>query len=280
MRERRTYRYLFLATATAALCLLSLRSHAANETDFVKIWQQHIKHPDQHAEAIAACRKFSTNNKGDELIRVVQGIEIWHLLKTNQNQEAVEILESHLTSNSSRTGTGAAIMARNWMSLLDIEPVKQALQYYYRKEVGYPKSLDALIGHPGIPVELKFSLNDRWDHPWTYRLTGFKSAPGFRNQRYSISCSMLDTTTDLISALQLPYASEIHALPIYTRTTGNSSVVVEFANWIGEQEEGQRFLLSVGKKSGDIFLAYVGEKLIIICDRIHWKVLPKPPGAS
>ena len=279
MRKIRKHHHLSLTAAAAALCLLSLQTYAANEKAFVKVWRQHIKHPDQHSEAIAACREFSAGNKGDELVRVVQGIEVWHLLKAKRNQEAVKILESHLTPNTTRTGSGAAILARGWMSLIDIAPVKQALQCYYRKEVGYPESLDALVGHPGIPAELKFRLNDRWDSPWNYRLTGFKSTPGFRNQRYSISSSRLNSTPDLDSALQIPYASGIHIRPIRTRTTG-SSTLVEFTKDLGKQKEGQSFLLSAGRRSGDILLAYVGEKLIVVCDRLHWKVLPKPRGSN
>ncbi len=95
MRKRRKYQYLSLATAAAALCLLSPWSHAANEKDFVKLWKQHINHPDQHAEAITACREFSTNNKGDELVRVVEGIETWHLFKAKRDQEAVEMLKQY-----------------------------------------------------------------------------------------------------------------------------------------------------------------------------------------
>ncbi len=278
MRMRRNCYNLSLATAATALCLLSPLSHAANETAFVQLWKQHINHPDQHAETIVACREFSTNNKGDELVWVAEGIEAWHMLKANRNKEAVAILKSHLSPSAGGTGTGASTLAHSWMSLLDIDPVKKALQCYYRKEVRYPESLDALVGYPGIPANLKFRLNDRWDRPWNYRLIGFKSAPGFRNQRYSINSLRLDATPDLASTLQRPYASEIHARPMRTRTTGGGNVVVEFANWLGEQEEGQRFFLSSGRKSGDIFLAYVGEKLIIVCDRIHWKVLPKPTG--
>jgi hypothetical protein len=60
-----------------------------------------------------------------------------------------------------------------------------------------------------------------------------------------------------------------------TRTTGNRTVVVEFENRL-DQEDGQRFSLSAGRKSGNIFLAYVGKNLIIVCDQLHWKVLPKP----
>jgi len=278
MRKRQKYHYLSLTVAVILLCLPTLQTHAANEKAFIKVWRQHIKHPDQHTEAIAACREFSTKNKGDELVRVVQGIEIWHLLKADRTREAVAILKSHLRPNTTRTGTGSAILARGWMSLLDIAPVKQALQCYYRKEVGYPESLDALAGHPGIPADLKFRMNDRWDSPWSYRLTGFKSAPGFRNQRYSISSSRLNTTPDLTTALQLPYASNIQIHPIRMRTTGSATVVVDFTKDAGKQKKEQRFSLSAGRKSGDLFLAYIGEKIIIVCDRLHWKVLSKPAG--
>ena len=278
MREKRKHHNLALATTVAILCLLIPQSHAANETAFIKLWQQHIKNPDQHAETIAACREFSANNRGDELVRVVKGIETWHLLKSNQGQEAMTMLDSDLSLNSRGTGAGATILARGWMSLIDIGPVKKALQYYYRQEVEYPESLDALAGNPNIPVDLKFRLRDRWDIPWKYRLVGFKSVPGFLNQRYSISSSRLDTTTDLTNALQLPYASEIHVRPMRTRKTGGNTVLVEFANWVEGQEEGRRFFLGAGRKSGNIFLAYVGKRMVIVCDQLHWKVLPKPAG--
>jgi len=267
---------MIMVLAMAALGLSLSPAQAANEADFIKLWQLHSKQPDQHATVIATCRDFAEKNGGDPFVVVAQGIEAWHLVKSGRQDEAVPILESHLSRAAKRTGAGADRLARGWLSRIDLASVKQALQLYYRKEVGYPESIADLEGHPGIPADSKQHLRDRWDRPWNYRLTGFTSVPGFRNQRYSIGCLRLGDTLDATEAADLPYAGNIHIRPTRTVSKGEANGVIEFATWIAGREAGKRFVLGEGSTSGNLLLAYIGEKLIIVCDRNHWKVLPKP----
>jgi len=261
---------------TLFLCLLCSGANAANETDFLKLWQLHMKQPDQHAEVVEACRDFVTKNRVDELIKVVQGVEAWHLLKSGQEKDAIALLQSHLSNGERGPDAGAAILAKAWLSRLDLEDVKQALQLYYRKEVGYPERLDDLTGHPGTPPTLKYSLTDRWNRPWSYRLTGLKSTPGFRNQHYSIACTKLADSSNINDGLALPYAGSINVRATGITTIQGGRSIVELATWHNGREQGQRVQLGVDRITGDIFLAYVGSKLIIVCDHNHWKVLPKP----
>jgi hypothetical protein len=261
---------------TLVLCLLGSTIDAANETGFLTLWQQHIKHPEQHDEIIAACRNYVTANPADELVRVVQGVEAWHLLTTDQQKDAVALLESHLSHSATASDIGAANLAKAWLSRLDLEGVKQALQHYYRKEVGYPVALKELTNHPGVPPALPLTLVDRWDQRWDYRLTGFQSVPGFRNQRYSIGCDRITDTSDITEALALPYAATVPARPKRVRSTRGGSVVVEFVAWRDGREHGPPFQLGPGRMSRGLLLAYCGNRVIIICDLTHWYVLPKP----
>jgi hypothetical protein len=250
--------------------------HAADEAAFIEVWKLHTANPDDHTAIIAACQNYAKANQLDELRRVVEGIEAWHLLKTGNQDKATAILESHLERSTQGITAGAASLAKAWLSRLDILPLKKALQCYYRKEVGYPESLDALSAHPGVPSDLEYRIKDRWDRSWNYKLVGFKSMPGFRDQRYDVSCMRIPTTSDIESALQLPYAGNIRARPTRSRASGAGTSVVEFGTWVDGKESGTRFQLGVNRTSGDLRLAYVGERLLIVHDRNHWKALPKP----
>ena len=263
-------------TATLALCLLGSALHAANETALLTLWQQHTKQPDQHDKIIAACRNYVTANPADELVRVVQGIEAWHLLAADRQKDAVTLLESHLSNSAKAPVIGAANLANAWLSRLDLEDVKLVLQHFYRKEVRYPASLNELSDHPGIPPNLPFKLVDRWGQRWDYRLTGFASVPGFRNQRYAIRCDRITDTSDITEALALPYAGTIPARPKRVRSMRGGNEVVEFVAWRDGREHGPRFQLGPGRTSHGLFLAYCGSRIIIICDLTHWYVLPRP----
>jgi len=264
------------ALAIATLCLFASLGQAANEAALVKLWQQHIHSPEQHADVIAACRQFIADNPADALVPVTQGIEAWHLLKDNRQPEAIALLEAHLSRESRGISGGAAILARAWLSRLDREDVKRALQRYYRKEVKYPDTLEALANYPGMNPELQPRMTDRWDRPWNYQPTGFKSAPGFLNQRYSITSSRLGESSDIAAALAQPYGGEIRARATRIVTTASGTRVVEFGTWQDDKEQGLRFLLSPGRESNGLFLAAIGDSLIIVCDQTHWKLLPKP----
>lgn len=259
-----------------ALCLLGTITHAANESEFLTLWQKHLKQTEQHDEIIAACRSFVIANRGDELVRVVQGLEAWHLLAADRRKDAVALLESHLSNKRSTPDTGAGNLANAWLSRLDLENVKQALQHYYRKEVRYPAGLNDLADHPGIPSSLPFKLVDRWGQRWNYRLTGFESVPGFRNQRYAIRCGQITDTSDITEALARPYARTIPARPVRLRSMQGAGDIVEFVQWRDGRDHGTPFQLGPGRTSHGIFLAYCGDKTIIICDLTHWYVLPKP----
>ena len=256
--------------------LPATQSRASDEEALWKLWQQHSREPDQHTAVIAACRQFVAQDSADELVPVAQGIEAWRLLKTDRRKEAFALLESHLARGNDATHQGAAELARAWLSLFDIDTVRNALQLYYRKEVRYPNKLAALTDHPGIPADRQPRLVDRWDTPWEYKLTGFASMPGFRDQRYTLSCKKLGSISDSATALALPYGAGISARPVRVVLSQDAGAVVEFTGQSGGDSRGGRLLLGTGRRSGDLFLAYVGEALIVVCDQVHWKVIPKP----
>lgn len=260
------------------VCFVSMLplAQAANEAAFARLWQQHQAKPDQHAELITACRSFASQNPSDTLIPVARSLETWHLLKAGRQKEALTILDKQLTQEGDAVEIGAATLARAWLSRLDLEELKPVLKAYYRKEVGYPESLNALRGHAALPADFNLRLTDRWGKPWRYRLAGFQSAPGFRNQRYTIGCSGLGDSSHLAVALARPYADGIQVRPLRTMGHQNAASIVEFGTWIEGKEKGERFHVSPGRTAQSVFLAHVGDHLILVCDRTHWKVFSKP----
>ena len=99
------------------------------------------------------------------------------------------------------------------MTRIDRERVKAALQFYYRREVRYPRALDELIAYKWMPKELAPPREDRFGSEWRYALVGFKSMSGLLDQKYEISASKLGKGSDLTEALTKPYGSMLRIRP-------------------------------------------------------------------
>ena len=72
------------------------------------------------------------------------------------------------------------------------------------------------------------------------------------------------------SAASLAYASKITAVPQRVITMPNNTSAVSF-------NLGKSVSMSmVGPGQGDLHLAFIGAKFIVVCDHTHWKILPRP----
>ena len=267
----------------AALSLPSVSS-AANERDLWKLWQLHMQQPDEHETVIDACKQFADDNALDAVAPVADGIRAWHLMKLKRRDEATAIMEKHLKRRSGNVNGGAVQLAQAWLSRMDFERIEAALKAYYRKEVAYPASLDLIAQHPQIPSELHPPLKDRWGTEWRYKLVGFKRLPGFENQKYDLSSLKLGRDTDVAEALAIPYADEIKINPGRIITTRANRKVLEYTlakaasatdDTPAQATPAKKKLISVGAQVGSLYLAYVGEHIIIVCDRAHWAVFLK-----
>jgi len=255
------WRFLVLAGAFLIGCAVVAR--AADEDALQDLWKQHTATPDDHEAVIKACGEFAQAHAGDPLLPVARGLEEWHRLKAGQKAEWQQMLTADLALPAGSVNDGARRLALAWMTRIDREQVAAALQGYYRKQVAYPKSLD-------LVAAAKPPMADRFGKPWVYRLTGFAKVPGFTDQKYSLQSALLGDGSELKTAVQLPYAARIKAAPMQVVAGPASAPAVKF------NFGGSAGVVAVGQSAGELFLAYVGTQIVVVCDFTHWKILPRP----
>ena len=262
------WRTRFLLVVWAVL-VCSVAGHAADEDGLLELWKQHMATPDDHDVVIKACRDFSAAHAGDPLLPVVRGFEEWHTLRAGKQDEAFAMFEADLALPPSLVNDGARRIAFAWMTRKDRDKVAAALQVYYRKEVAYPKTLEQVAAHPKLKSAPP-PLNDRFGKPWNYALTGFEKLKGFADQKYSLRSAVLGDLSDLKSAEKLPYAERISAVPQQVIPAPGNLLAVKFN--LGKITS----VIGAGTAAGDLYLAFVGEKIIVVCDYTHWKIFPRP----
>jgi hypothetical protein len=242
--------------------VLAWAPHARADDDAIlNLWMQQLRTPDDHEALIKACHDYTAANAGDPFLPVVRGIEEWHLLRTNHRAEALQMITADLTAPPGPINDGARHLAQGWLTRVDREQVAAALQSYYHKQIAYPKSLDQL------PPNARGPLADRFGQPWSYKLTGFAAVPGFGDQKYALESPTLGDTSDFKTAVQLPYAGRIVAIPLQILPPQGNTRAVKFN--LGRSVA----MIGTGEAAGDLFLAYVGKSFIVVCDYTHWKII-------
>jgi hypothetical protein len=74
----------------------------------------------------------------------------------------------------------------------------------------------------------------------------------------------------IFTAQELAYGSKITAIPQRITTMPDSTLAVSF-------KLGTSVSLSLlGPGTGDLHLAFIGLKCIVVCDHTHWKIFPRP----
>ena len=247
-----------------AVCGLGFTARASDEDALLELWKQHTGTPDDHEAVVKACRDFAAAHAADPLLPMVRGIEAWHRLRAGRRGEALQIFAADLTAPPGPVTDGARRVAQGWMTRGDRDQAAAALQAYYGKHVAYPKTLDQL------PADGRPPLNDRFGKPWNYKLTGFAKVPGFNDQKYSLQSAVLGDVSDFKGAVALPYAARIVAVPQQVLAAPGNTQAVKF------NVAGSAAVVGVGQAAGDLFLAFVGAKIIVVCDYTHWKILPRP----
>jgi hypothetical protein len=254
----------FAGLLCAFFVLLLLSAPAQDEDALQDLWKQHLASPDDHGTLLKSCQEFTTAHASDPFLPVVRGLEEWHLLRANRQPEALQMIAQDLALPPGPITGGAQRLALAWTSRLDREQVAAALQTWYRKEVAFPKTLDQ------VKPLASFPATDRFGKPWNYKLTGFAKVPGFADQKYSLESTVLGDVSDFKEALKLPYASRITAVPVQVLAPEGGAPTVKF------KMGASAALIAVGQGAGDLYVAYVGAHLIVLCDYTHWKILPRP----
>lgn len=283
-----------LCITVASAALTAAQQPGPAERALASVWRQHIANPDDHTRVVHLCGLFKSKNPDTPLLVVSDGLTAWHLLKLGQTNAAVKVLEGMLTKAGKDAHLQAAAndMARAWLTRIDREETVRTLRRVYLDKVEYPISLDGLAE---LPADRKPPLTDRWGKRWSYQLAGFKYIRGVTAQRYQLHSVTLGQDSDLTAALARSYASGINLVP--TKLLTSPRLAVEFGARSGDdglrgpsdlrrrprpaepaktKVEG-KIRLAPGQDADGIRLAYLGKTGIILTDRDHWLVLPKPP---
>ncbi len=278
MRHRR-----LLAVLLAALLGGSLRASAQDEDGLARLWLQHLAASNDHAAAATACGAFADSHAHDLFAGIGRHLQAWHLLKQGQTGEAVRLLGPLAREGTNALEEATSHQARAWLTRVDREQVRAALQFFYRKEIRYPYSLTELLGDARLPAALHPPEKDRWNQSWRYRLVPFKTMPNLKDQKYELLAGELGADSDLAKALALAYAERLRWHPVRVRSTAVAGrEVVELAplepgaTRPAAGAAAKQF--TVGVPADGVRLAYVGPRLVILCDHLHWRIVPRPPG--
>ena len=278
---------------TALCCLLILgwtsrfvTAAEPNERGLWQLWSQHTTNAPDHEVLLAECQAFTNKNPSDPFVIVGQSLAAWNLLQLGRQAEAVAILKKHLDGSGSPVDAGASSLAKAWLTRLDRERVKAALQFYYRREVRYPRSLDELLAYAPLPKNLAPPRQDRWGTNWRYTLVGFKSMPGLIDQKYEISAAGLGGGSDLAVALAVPYGDLIHVRPNRMLSSKPGSEIVEWIierpvaapNDAAAKPGGPTMALGVNSTAEGMSIDYIGRTILIVHDNYHWKLFVRPAG--
>ena len=262
------------------LLLLAGAAPGQDEDGLARLWAQQAavtNEPAAAAGAAAAALAYADARPADPLAPAARSLAGWQLLRAGKREQAAAAFAAQLEPGTNLLGRLSAQLARAWMTRLDRERVKDALQFFYRKEVRYPYSLLELRNDQRVPAALAWPERDRWDEAWRYRLVGFKNLPGLQDQKYELLSASLGADSDLKAALAVPCGERIALRPVRVRTTAVAGrEVVEFAR---TGAGGGTVLLTAGQASDDgLLLAYLGFRIVIVADRFHWRPLPRPEG--
>jgi hypothetical protein len=277
-----------MALLAVLLCGMGVTPHAAaadaaDERAFLSLWRVQQAAPHDHAAVVAACQTLKQTRPASAFGGVADTLAAWHLLKLGRTDAAVTLLETLKRRPQEAVAQGAYEVAAGWLTRIDRTRVQQALQFYYRREIGYPSTLTALTDYAALPATMTFRAADRWGLRWNYRLVGYSRLSGLLNQKYTLRSQKLGSGSNLEQVLAMPYGEQITArmLRIPSSVPGREVVEMEIALPVDPEDEGavprrQAVAAGVNSWSEGLFLAYVGRQFILVCDRSHWKVFPKP----
>jgi hypothetical protein len=253
--------------AFTVLLLLGPLAAPGGERELWMVWQRHMASPDDHAGVVDACRGYAATLPQDTFLPVIHGIEAWHLLRAGRAAEGIRVLTPYLNRAESPLEKGGQRLARAWVTRLQREWVVDALQAHYRLEICYPQDLDSLPDAESLP------RTDAWGTPWRYRLTGFQDVPGFRDQKYKLESVSIQPPHDVAAALAVPYGDRMVARPV---RVPQSQTLLKLETMAPEGTK-DAVVSQAGESVDGIYIAHVGRNLVVLCDSLHWKVLPWKP---
>lgn len=241
-----------------------------------KLWERQNTPPLAYIELAEAWTEFAAGRPArDPHVPVAHTLAAWNLLKVGRNDEAKALLEPYarLEPADGATVRAAREIARAWLSCLDRKVLMSALEAYRADQVRYPEQLAQLEQWPKLATVTRPAFQDRWGAPWNYRIERMRSMPKLDGQRYSLTCRTLGDKSALEDALALPYAEGIKLRPVQIRSIGGRPPLVALA---GVDDQTPPALIQIGSVHQGVGIAYVSSSLVILYDRLHWKIFPAP----
>ncbi len=217
------------AALLAALFITTppLLAATPQEDAFLKVWSVHARGVQDHKAVIAACQSVMDKSAtlGD-FLPAVKTLAAWHLLAEGNQADAVRIFESALTTDKTAKPIVrfADVMARRWLTRIDVEKVEKALKTYYADNVEYPTSLSPLLN---LPKDKAPPKTDRFDDPWIYKIETFSKLTKAQNQRYSLYSKSTGSKATHLKAFRFDTYSDKKSASIIGRKTAEP-LSVEF----------------------------------------------------
>jgi len=244
------------------------------EAGLWNLWMRHMADPSRHDQHAEAFRAFVARRPPDPLSPVAQTLHAWHLLKLGREGEARALLEPLATQNPAEgIGKGARDLARAWLTCLDRELLVAALEQYRIREVRYPERLSDLETWPHMTAKIPFL--DRWGNRWDYRTESLRSMPLLQGQRYVLASRMLGDVSALKAALALKYAERNPLVPVQMRAVAGRPSMVSLLPE-GAAAGVPPAMVMTGTAHEGITVAYASPGLVILHDRLHWKIAITP----
>lgn len=265
------------ACAAGLVLALSLTSAAyagdagveQDEHRLWQLWQAHEAQPGDHEGLLELCARIEARDPGFRFIEVVRGIAAWHLMKAGRPDEARAAWAGLDRSAPGEPFARAAQrMARTWLTRMDRETLRKALQTAYRRDLQYPESLERLAD----AAETELPMRDRWGDPWTYEWTRFRFLRVSPGQRYSLESRNVRGSSDLSEALRSEYGSGINLRPVRLVGTGAAPSVAFQA----EGAPAEQTVLAAGASLRGQTFVYIGRRILVLADADHWRVFMKP----
>ncbi len=187
----------------------------------------------------------------------------WRLLRSGKPAEAKPVYQALLDDPASPPAFTE--LARRWLTRLDREAVREALQKMWTDTILYPPSLDTL------PAPLP-PMRDRWGSAWRYRPVILKRLKT-ESQRYTLESAGLGADSDLAAALARPWPKEPSLRAVAVNTDAGATPVVTFQT---RQAPAEKTLMAEGKTAGGLALVKTGARALLIVEGDYVHLVPQP----
>jgi len=149
--------------------------------------------------------------------------------------------------------TGLREFAKLWLARVMMEEIDGALRRFYRREVRFPDSLEAVLSD--IPADAK---RDPWGEAWVYKTTSPTGFTKFARQRYQLGPTRQPLLSSLRDAVKSkPTQSAWQVIP--RNISGTKAIELR-------APKGQAAVVQPGGHFGDATLLYIDEGWALLAD--------------